>query len=439
VTAATCLSPRLALLVGAAVALLTAAGPAAAQGANDYGSVYSRFGLGERADFGSPGAAAMGGAGAVSLGGPLTYGLENPALMADLALTGFLAGVDARTVGSEDAAGLTARSSGGGLAALALVVPLAPERVGLSISFAPYTRVNYRVIQEDSVAIPGQPNEAYRLNFEGGGGLYRLRAGLGVRPAGRLRLGASADVYFGHVDYLQRTEFPDSGTLEEVQIGRATNLSGVSASFGAAYRAPVGENRNVNLGVAVALPASLSGSRVRTLGSSLDLDTLAAPADGSARIPLSARAGAALSGPRWTLAAEGLYEPWSDFESDFDWGGYTPAGGVTGLNDRVRIGAGFQVIPGGGDRMAGFVARTAYRLGAFTETAVAGPGGESVRTTALTGGLSLPTLFPGARFDLGIEAGLRGAAEGALVRDNYIRGTVTLTFGERWFIRRRIG
>jgi hypothetical protein len=381
----------------------------------------------------------MGGAGAVTLGGPLTFGMENPALMADLAFTGFLAAADARALEAEEASGLSSQATSGGLAALALVLPIVPDRVGLSISLAPYSRVNYRVVQQDSVAVPGQGNTLYRLNFEGGGGLYRLRTGLGVRPTGRLRVGASADFIFGRIEYLQRTEFPESSTLDEVQIGRVTNLSGVTAALGAAYRIPTGTNRTVHLGAAVTLPASLSGSRVRTLGSSLDLDTLAVPSDGGATLPMGVRAGAAFSGQRWTFAAEGLYEPWTDFESDFEWGGYTPAAGVTGLNDRRRLGAGFQVIPGGGDRMAGFFRRTAYRLGAFAERAAAGPGGENVSTTAITGGLSFPTLFPGARFDLGIEAGIRGAAEGELVRDRYLRGTVTLTFGERWFIRRRIG
>jgi hypothetical protein len=429
------------LIHGAALALtLLALAPAAlAQGSNDYGSVYSRFGLGERVDYGGPHAPAMGGAGAVTLGGPLTYGIENPALLADLALTGFLAAADARGLEAEDGTGLTARSSSGGVSALALVVPIVPERVGLSVSFVPWTRVNYRVVQEDSVEIPDQGMTPYRLNYEGGGGLYRLRTGLGVRPAGGLRLGASLDFLFGRLEYVQRTEFPDTPTLSEVQVGRSTNLSGLTATLGAAYRIPAGESRSVHLGATVTLPATLSGSRMRTLGTSLDQDTLAAPSDGQASLPLGVRGGAAFGGRRWTFAAEGSYEPWSDFESDLDWGGYDPANGATGLNDRVRIGGGFQVIPAGGERMAGFFARTAYRMGAYTETGVAGPGGESVSTTALTGGLSLPTLFPGARFDIGLEAGVRGSTDAGLVRDRYLRGTITLTFGERWFIRRRIG
>ncbi|HLA62935.1 MAG TPA: hypothetical protein VK610_00790 [Rhodothermales bacterium] len=287
--------------------------------------------------------------------------------------------------------------------------------------------------------MPGGDRAGYRLNYEGNGGLTRVRVGLGARPAGGLRVGAGFDVIFGRVEYLQRTEFPGRDDLSEIRLGRATQLSGFGATVGAALRTRLREGQQLHLGASLTLPAHLSGTRVRTLGTSLDADTLTVERDGDVTLPLELRGGASLAGRRWTLSVEGLYEPWSELESDFDWGGYDPTAGATGLQDRLRVGGGFQVIPGGTSRQAGYFARTAYRLGAYTERGLAGPDGETVTTTAVTGGLSLPTLFPAARLDLGIEAGTRGAAEGLLVRDRYIRGTVTLTFGERWFIRRRVG
>ena len=63
--------------------------------------------------------------------------------------------------------------------------------------------------------------------------------------------------------------------------------------------------------------------------------------------------------------------------------------------------------------------------------------GQDVTTFALTGGVSLPNRLTGARFDLGLELGTRGSTEGVLVRDTFLKGTLTLNFGERWFIRRR--
>ena len=81
--------------------------------------------------------------------------------------------------------------------------------------------------------------------------------------------------------------------------------------------------------------------------------------------------------------------------------------------------------------------RASYRIGGYAEQGLYAPAGQDVTTFALTGGVSLPNRLTGARFDLGLELGTRGSTEGVLVRDTFLKGTLTLNFGERWFIRRR--
>jgi len=81
--------------------------------------------------------------------------------------------------------------------------------------------------------------------------------------------------------------------------------------------------------------------------------------------------------------------------------------------------------------------RSSYRIGGYAENGLYAPAGEDVTTLALTGGVSVPNRLTGARFDLGLEVGTRGSAEGVLVRDTFFKGTLTLNFGERWFVRRR--
>src|SRR5690606_3147446 len=167
--------------------------PASAQSANNYGSIYSRFGLGERTSYASSLSEAMGGAG-VALRSPFYNGLANPALWADRAFTDFTATVEARSVESTDAADTRARASGGGLAGLALAFPLYTERLGFTIAFRPYSRVDYRTVEEGEFTPDEGANPVtYRTNFEGGGGLHQLQAGLGARLSPALRVGASVD------------------------------------------------------------------------------------------------------------------------------------------------------------------------------------------------------------------------------------------------------
>ena len=86
------------------------------------------------------------------------------------------------------------------------------------------------------------------------------------------------------------------------------------------------------------LPATLSGEQIRTIGQSLDRDTLSVAASGSVRLPMEATLGVAYNpDDAWTLALEGRYEPWSTFESDFDFSD-------TEISDRWRVGGGAQYV-----------------------------------------------------------------------------------------------
>ena len=426
----------LAVLLGVPAALAPAA---LAQGQNNYGSIYSRYGVGERQDFGSSQAEALGGAQA-SLRSATYNGLVNPALWSDQQITTFAASVGLASVRSTDATAAGAsRATAGDVAAVQLGLPVLPGRLGLTFAYRPYSRVNYRTSVPGSL-LTEDDTTAYALNQEGSGGLQRITGGLGLKLAQGVQVGASADVIFGTVEYLQRTAFAEPG-FNETRQSRATQLRGVTATLGAAgtLRSLRADDDALTLGLALTLPTRLAGTRTLTLGESLDRDTLAVVSDGGATLPLLARAGLSYrSGARWLTTVDALYEPWSSFDSDFSVGGFDADAGLDDLQDRVRVGGGVELLPAGRGRNAGFFGRTSYRLGAYGERGLYAPSGRSVSTAAVTGGVSVPNRFSGARFDLGFEVGTRGSVSNGLVRDLFARGSLTLNFGERWFIRRRI-
>lgn len=425
--------------------LLLGTAAASAQSNRNYGTVYSRYGLGERASFSSSQSAMMGGA-SMGLRSATYAGIDNPALWSDQALTQLTISAHVQGLRAEDASGARSELTSGSLGAVQLSLPLVSNRLGLTLAFRPYTRVNYLAVQDGVARDPEIPTDsiAYRLNFEGNGGLQQARLGIGYRIGSAVAVGASVDALFGTIEYLQRTEF-ESTAITETRTRRSTSLRGVSGTFGAVVSATglLGEEDAFSLGAALTLPTRLSGERRQTLGFSLDQDTLRSEVSGHVTVPLQIAAGVSyLPDSRWTLAADVRYEPWSDFESDFAFGGFDPGTGLNRMRDRLRVGGGFQVIPAGTDRLASYFTRAAYRLGgyydrAYFEAGAADPA--AISTLALTGGISLPALIPTARFDLGFEVGTRGTTERGLVRDLFIRGSATINFGERWFRRRQLG
>ena len=420
------------------LAVLSAALPVQAQGRNNYGSIYSRYGVGQRLDFATSQGQALGGTGVAIRSGAYTS-LSNPALWSDQRVTTFSAAASvAGTWATDGLSDETTGATAGEFESLHFGVPILPGRLGFVASYRPYSRVNYRAAVPGTLVAEGD-TASYQINQEGAGGLQQLSTGLGLQLGPAVQLGASADLVFGTFEYLQRTSF-DQPEYAETRQADVTQLRGFSGTLGGAVSARklAGANDALTLGASVSLPVDLGGTRTRTLGESLDRDTVATEIDADLSLPLVARAGLSYrSGSRVLAAVEGQYEPWSSFDATVPVGGFVP-GGASDLRDRVRVGGGVEYVPAGVNTRAGLFRRAAYRLGGFSERGLYAPSGEGVGTLGLTAGVSFPTRLSGARLDLGVEAGTRGSEAGVLVRDRYLKGTVTLNFGERWFVRRRL-
>lgn len=418
---------------------------------NGDGTIYSRFGLGELPTVASPQAQALGGGGAGLR--TLNYtSVSNPALWSDQELTRFAAGASYRTTTTQDGSGTQSRLVAGNLDAVQFSFPIYTRTLGFSIGYQPYSRMNYRVVRRPDAPFQFGPDPAdttrYAINYEGRGGLQRVTGGLGWRISEAVSIGASLDGFFGILEEGRRTSIqnaPDAGFVP-INFTDATRLSGVSGTFGALLSLPrlFAEDDALSLGGSLALPTTLTGRRVRTLGESLSRDTIGAVVDGSVELPWRAQAGLAYKpSDQVTVVADGLYAPWSTAESSFD-GAATgpspfPAGGANTWSDRWRASAGLEYLPAGDDGSASFFYRTAYRLGGYYEqTYVAPVDGEPIDVRAVTAGISLPTTLSGTRLDLSFEAGTRGTTAQGLVRDVFYGVSINVNIGERWFQERKL-
>ena len=436
------------LVVGAflAAGLLLTVPPVQAQ-SNGEGSIYSRFGLGTLATFSSSQSQALGG-GAFALR-TLNYNPDaNPALWSDQVFTRLAAGAAVQSISASDSDGNSGRLSSGNFQAFQFNFPLYERELGFGLSFQPYSRSNFEVVQQGQGNIgPQRDTEAgYRVNFTGSGGLQRLRGGLGYRINDALSVGATANLIFGVIESRRRTTF-DTGALRDVLVSDGVQLSGFTSTLGShlSLADVFAENDAFAVGAAVTLPASLSGERFRTLDEDLARDTLSTR-DGEVELPLRARLGVSYQpNQTWTFVADGTFEPWSNLSSDFDRGASNtgvasfPVGGTSTLADRWRISTGVQWVPAGDDQLAGYFSQVAYRLGGYAEQLYVRPDLQNdLHEFAVTAGFSLPTSVPGTRIDINTHAGTRGTTSNSLVRDTFFGFSLHINFGEQWFKRRKL-
>lgn len=408
---------------------------------SDAGSIYSRFGIGQLESFASSQSQGLGGGGAALW----TYNyptFDNPASLSRQVVVRAVGGLRMQRLTVENAAGSSSTLNSGSLGAVQFGLPILTDRLGMGFSFTPYSRVNYRVqTRGELITDPLQQDTSqYRINYEGSGGLQELSVGGGYRVTDALSLGASADMIFGIIEDGRRTTF-EGGGFAETNLTTSTQVRGLTATAGALYTLSnfIREQDDLNLGLSFRLPTMLDADRSRTLGESLDRDTLAADLEGSLDLPWSLRAGVSYrTDNRWTATVNARYEPWSQFESDFAFPGFVP-GGASQMDDRLRVSGGVEVVPAGSDQLAPFFQRIAYRLGAYYDQSYVTPNEDlSLRTVALTGGVGIPTTFPGTHLDVNLEVGTRGSAENTYVRDLFIGLSATLNVGERWFTERKL-
>ncbi len=421
-----------------ATLLLSAVLPAAAQNALN-GSLYSRYGIGELLTLPSARAIAMGGGG-YALSSPAYASFANPAALSNQVLTRLSLGGYVEGIQMTDAADNQTRLSDGALGAVQISFPITDFKLGVGLQYAPYSRVSYQARQPGFLLDAAQDTVKYNVAFEGSGGLHRVDAGAGLALGSKVRLGATVGALFGLIEDRRRTTFSTAGYLNTA-LNNSTRLAGFIASAGVQGRFPGlgGENNALAFGATLTSPAHLTGRRVRSLGESLDRDTLSTSNRGALDLPFSVAGGVSyMVGNRWTVLADARYEPWSSFESDFAFPGYVP-GGESRFSDRLRVSAGAEVVPAGNRPFGPYLSRIAYRLGASYDQSYVDPvSGYALSTYAMTGGLSLPTLLPGTQLDINLEVGTRGKAENLLVEDRYYRLGLIVNIGERWFERQKL-
>ncbi|NQV73181.1 hypothetical protein HQ496_08660 [bacterium] len=413
---------------------------AVAQSQND-GSIYSRFGLGLRQSFSSSKNQAMGGGG-YALNSNQYLNTSNPAAYSDQYLTRFSGGLTYESITASATGAESGRLASGSLSGINFGFPIKAAQTGIGLSFAPYTRVNYRVDVEDQLNSDPDSDIAtpVRTSFKGNGGLQSLSAGIGHRYNSNLHVGASIDVIFGILEDFQQTLF-NSASFTDRSVVSSTRLSGVSGVLGFRYVVP---NMPSDQGLVVAgtfhLPTTLKGTRTRALVNSVDRDTLGTSTDGTVKLPLGFGLGLAYQPvPKWTIVGDLDFENWSALESDFNFAGFD-ATGSPNTSNRIRVSAGAEFWPAARRPFASWSSRIAYRLGLYTEQSYISPDpNEKIRTIGVTGGLSLPSLIPGTTIDFNIDVGQRGTTSNGLIQDRYIRFGLNLNFGERWFERPPLG
>lgn len=444
------MSKRIYSILAAAAALVLSQSVFAQNGEFSSFSPYSVFGVGDLASPGSTYNKGMGGVGIASRDNRYLNTLNPAAVTARDSLAFMLEFfinndnvLREQSSGSGTLRGVNNSTNIGGFAASVPIWRSSALMVGL----APYSGTgytfNYKETNPSVIATDGNIDNS----IIGQGSLYRIFLGGGVSFKKRISIGAELDYIFGNSTkgfYQDFLKTPHNETQDIYTL----SLHSISAKFGFQYEQPLGEKMKLGLGGTWSLPSMLRGTidyARNAVGSAETVtvegwsDTLAKRSE---KIILPSEFGIGISfryADKFRAEIDWTRADWTKSGLDAVSGfGNEPGSSDNHFSTRARnvFRAGIEFVPNRSD-IRYYYKRIAYRAGAYRINDYYAFDGRSVASTGITLGATLPVFRWYNGFSFSVDLGQRGALDGSLVRERYIKFSFGVNLFDIWFQKPR--
>lgn len=430
----------------AAVILLLFAGKAHSQERDlaNIGSYYSGYGIGVPADVNSPGTMGMGLSG-VSSYSSFTPNLANPAQWGLISFTQGNVSLGLTNYYASDNTA-TARNSLFGVENFQVALPLYRNKLGVSLSFLPFSRSDYQKFSGGEFdPLPGLNADAvpYENSITGNGGVNRFELGAGYHMLNFLSVGYAFSANLLSLQQESVSVFPSGSGYRSSQFDRSVegygfgHRFGVFANFGRLFAG----NDQLTIGASVNLPVSIDADESVTTFQTVNGQTVrvelnenAPGRDGRVELPMEINAGLTYNPGRLSnFTAEIQLQNWGDAEYSYS------TRHQSFYKDRIRTGFGFQYHPYRSDQMGGFFSNFKYSVGTTYDTGHLAIQGEDIKTLFFNAGLGIFT--PGqtsqSSVDFSFQYGIRGTETSSLVKENIWGFKLSLNLAEFMFVRSR--
>lgn len=396
-----------------------------AQNSNKENSPYSRFGIGELRNSNNVMLKGMGNISS-AYASPVNINASNPASYASLILTTYEAAGEGnrRTVKSTGATYQTGMAT---LTNMQIGIPVG-KHGGMALGLRPVARMYYRLNDTLNVDSFGQAVKGY----SGDGSLNQGFIGFAGKYSG-FSLGFNIGYTFGLAERIS--------TLDPLEVNNKvlgsgfltrTQLGALQWDAGAMYENKLNDKISIRGGVTYSASQALNATRSQYwIAYRFQQDTIykAEGKEGTIVLPSKYSAGVQLfSGNKWTAGIDFAGANWKQYR-DY------------GLTDSLASGT-YKLSIGGEytpdiNAMRKYFQRVTYRLGAYYGTDPVMLRGVQLNYYAITAGFSLPFKKNTGRIHTSLEVGSRGTTSNGLLRENFVRFGLGLSFNDKWFIKRK--
>jgi hypothetical protein len=399
-------------------------------------SPYSRFGIG---DLTFRGFAYQRGMAGMSLGNtnPSTINVNNPASYAYDSIMVMEIGANGEGLFSRQN-DISTSGFNADLNALAMAFPIVKNKLGFSFGIIPFSSTGYNIISKSSIDTLSTKSDINYI-YKGTGGYTKYYLGAGLKITSSLSVGVNANYLFGNVINQRKEEFTNN-IFFNTNYQDELSLSDFYFEYGLNWKHSLKNDKSIAIGITGSPSQKITANRnilwlnYKKAATGFDVikDTVFLSLDnqGEVMLPLSYGIGFCVSkSNKWNYGADVKIQNWSDYES---------FGVKDNLNNSFSLSAGGSYIPNS-LLSSKYVSRIEYRFGAYYNKSYLNLNNNGdLNDVGLCLGVGLPIKRSfQSKVNCSLQFGKRGTLSGNLVREQYIRLSIGLTFNEVWFIKKK--
>ena len=395
-------------------------------------SPYSRFGLGELQQSIFPEFNAFGGA-STALSSSSTVNPSNPATYTSYGPNSFLLSTGGwhQTTKMQNA---TAEQIGNNNAFSHLVLgfPLG-KKFGASFGMIPFSSTGYEI--STSITDNNSPDYSGIANYSGDGGLSKIYFGGAYKLSDVFSIGINASYLFGRLNRRKMLDVYEESSLD-ARSNSSINLKGYYYELGLLYKTALNENDEFAIGFTANNNSSISAKKSEIVESfefsgfsELPKDTFVNVTQwGNVTLPKYTSIGISYNkDKRWMLVADYSMQDWKDY-SMFD--------ESDNLANSMRISGGMQYTPEY-NSVTKYYKRMDYRFGASYSNTPVQFNNIQLTEKSISFGFGIPVKKSRTKYDLSCTFGQRGTTSGNLIKEEFIRVGLSVSYEGVWFVKRK--
>ena len=313
------------------------------------------------------------------------------------------------------------------------------KNMAIGLGLFPYSHVGYDIrsteIRPEIIANVGNVYYTYK----GEGGISQIALSLGARIGQRLSVGAGGQYYFGTIDRYTIVQFTTQPAFSSMVAGRSLKAGKFGALLGVQYEHPLEKDRILTVGTTYQFSTPVTRRVVdfayTQTGSLVDTVRLEENSAAQMSIPQTISLGFSLRKPDvWMVGADYVYQDWKDTDYSSVSHGDNHRFSVT-PSHLFKVGG--EWTPNRFD-FRRYLNRCTYRARIIYERTYMNFNDYQLKDVSAMVGMGFPVNRWNNNINFSAQVGQRGTTNNGLIREMYLKFTVSFSLYDIWFVKPRL-